>query len=698
MLERHTPGSAVGRLLLHRLLERQHFRLAWWRSAPDEINWRRFFDVIDLAGLRVEEQAVFEAVHGTIFRLYEDGLIDGLRVDHIDGLADPRSYCRKLRQRLRKLASKRAQYSAPDTCYLVVEKILATGELLPVDWHTDGTTGYVFMDQVGALLHDPDGEAALRVVWTEFSGLSGDFAEEERRARQRVPEELLAADFNACAHSLHRLARRDPVTRDWTLGAVKRVLAQLLIHFPVYRTYVDARGRSPADAEIMISATSAAKLTCRPGEAPLVDVMDGWLGGTAPRLARHAAERRARLRAIGRFQQLTSPVAAKSVEDTAMYRHATLLSRNDVGANPNRFSISVAEFHAACAEREARYPAAMLATATHDHKRGEDLRARLAVLSEVPQRWAQTVLRWNQMNRPLKPTVDGVKGPDPTDEYMLYQMLVGAWPFELQRQDHAGLARLRQRLADWQQKAVREAKRRSEWIEPNRAYELACSTFVERLLDPASVAFLDELSAFVGSIAAAGALNGLVQTLLRLTTPGVPDLYQGCEWWDLSLVDPDNRQAVDFSARATALDAGATLQDLIEHWQDGHIKQRVIREVLAHRALRPQLFAAGSYLPLQIAGPMTRHLIAYARLLGTEALVVLAPRFPTKLLRQVNGIALAPEQLLGTRVALPDGLTAARLTDLFSRQRLNGEGSYVEAADALRDLPIAVLTTTSPKA
>ncbi len=693
VLERHSPRAGAGHLLLHRLLERQHYRLAWWRSAPDEINWRRFFDVIDLAGLRVEEPAVFEAVHGTIFRLYEQGLIDGLRVDHVDGLADPRSYCRKLRQRLRKLAPRRPPATGQGSCYLVVEKILAPGEKLATDWRTDGTSGYVFMNQVGALLHDPAGETPLRRLWTGFSGQSGDFANEERSARRRIPQELLAAEFNACAHVLHRLARRDPATRDWSLGAIKRVLAELLVHFPVYRTYVDARGRSEADAQILLGVTTAAKRTCRPGEVALVDVMDGWLGGMPPRLARHGVERRARLRAIGRFQQLTSPVAAKSVEDTVLYRHGTLLSRNEVGADPRRFSISANAFHAACAERLARYPAAMLATATHDHKRGEDLRARLAVLSEMPQRWEETVWRWSGLNRALKPVIDGVQGPDATDEYMLYQMLVGAWPLDLRPRDHQGLASLLQRLLQWQEKAVREAKRNSEWIEPNLAYEQACKTFLERLLSPDSAEFLEALCAFVGSIAAAGALNGLTQTLLRLTTPGVPDLYQGCEWWDLSLVDPDNRQAVDYAARAAALESAATLHELIEHWQDGRIKQGLIKEVLKHRAHRPGLFAEGCHVPLRVSGPAAPHLIAFARVSGAEALVVLAPRFPSKLLAHADSLRVPPEAWNGTRIELPGDLQARAMHHLLGEQPPDLGGVDIDAAEALRDLPFALLAS-----
>src|SRR5581483_5169664 len=460
ILQLHQPGQAEGRQRLHRLLEQQHYRLAWWRTAADEINWRRFFDVIGLAALRTQEHAVFEATHATLFRLYAEGLVDGLRIDHVDGLADPRQYCRRLRQRLHVLAKQRPESAPAGPAYLVVEKILAPREALDRSWRTDGTSGYVFMNQVSALLHDPRGEEPLRELWHQRSGRSADFAAEQRQARRRIPQELLAADFAACAHALHQLARRDPRSRDWSLAAVKRVLAELLVHFPVYRTYADARGRSAADARLMAEVCDAARRSCRDGEAPLVDLIDGWLGGMPPSQA-PPAERRARLRAIARFQQLTAPVAAKAVEDTAFYRHGTLLSRNEVGADPGRFSISAAAFHRACAERRERYPAAMLATATHDHKRGEDLRARLAVLSEMPQAWAEAVERWSAPMAALRHRADAVAGPDSTDAYMLLQMLVGAWPLDFDWRQAAPREERCERLVAWQNKAVREAKRRS---------------------------------------------------------------------------------------------------------------------------------------------------------------------------------------------------------------------------------------------
>jgi len=689
LLQLHDPAGADGRERLHQLLERQHYRLAWWRTAADEINWRRFFDVIDLAGLRIQEPAVFEAVHETVFRLYAEGLIDGFRVDHVDGLADPGAYCRKLRSRLRLLQARRPASAPSGPAYLVVEKILAPQEQLNRDWQTDGTSGYAFMNDVGAVLHDAAGEEALTRLWRRCTGRDGDFETEERAARRRIPQELLAADFGACAHALHVIAQADPRCRDWTLGAIRRVLAELLVHFPVYRTYADANGRSDADAAIMRAVVAAAKQTCRPAERALVDHMDGWLGGVAPRRLPAPRARRLALRALARFQQLTSPVAAKSVEDTAFYRYGRLLSRNEVGANPTQFSMNVAEFHQACHERRQRYPQAMLATATHDHKRGEDLRARLAVISEMPEAWEQVVTQWIGLNARLRVPFGSGTAPDATDEYLLYQMIVGAWPLQLSEHDADGLQALAGRLAAWQQKAIREAKRRSGWVEPNLDYEAGCEYFLRQLLDPSESAdFLADLQRFVARIAPAGALNGLSQTLLRCTSPGMPDLYQGTEFWDFSLVDPDNRRPVDYGARLRALDGG-TLRERLAGWQDGGIKQQLIARTLQLRRRHSRLFERGDYLPLTLSGERAAHAIAYARADDDEALLVIVPRLVSSF-ASPGSLAIAPAAWLDTAVELPERLQR-RWHDAFGSLADFDAGRRLPLAGVLRDLPLALL-------
>ncbi len=665
LLERFDATSNDGRQALHRLLERQHYRLAWWRTAPDEINWRRFFDIIDLAGVRVQEPAAFELQHGTIFRLYAEGLIDGVRVDHVDGLADPRSYCRRLRMRLSRLQHERPpELRQPP--YLVVEKILAAWEHLPRDWQTDGTTGYSFMNEVGALLHDSSGEPALTELWSGIAGPRGDFEQQERDARRRIPKDLLASDFNACALALHAIARSEPATRDWTLFAIRRVLTELLVHLPVYRTYADARGRSAHDAATMARTVQAARSHCRAAERPLLDLIDRWLGGEPPRRLRSIRARRARLRAIGRFQQLSAPVAAKAVEDTVFYRHGRLLSRNEVGANPAQFALGADAFHNEMRRRAAQFPRSMLTTATHDHKRGEDVRARLAVLSEQPAPWTDAVQRWRAAHEPLKTLVDGVAAPDPIDQYMLYQILLGAWPPLLAVDDAAGLQAFAERVAGWQIKALREAKRHSSWAEPNERYESACAGFLAALLDPRRAAdFVAELHVLVERIAPAGIVNSLAQVTIRLAAPGVCDLYQGGEWWDFSLVDPDNRRPVDYDARAHALDADAetAVGALLDGWRDGRIKQRLIERGLGLRRRCPSLFVGGQYRPLRAAGAHAERLFGFIRHTEQQALLVVSARHASALV--AGGPRIDPSAWRGTTLRLPRFLQQRRWRSVF---------------------------------
>lgn len=680
--------SAAGRERLHRLLERQHYRLAWWRTAADEINWRRFFDVTELAAIRVQERAVFEAAHDTLFRLYAEGLIDGLRIDHVDGLADPRGYCRQLRVRLQQLARQRPEAVPRGRSYVVVEKILAPGERLAEDWRVDGTSGYSFMNDVGALMHDPQGHEPLSRYWAHAQGR--DFDEEERRARRSIPQELFAADFAACAHALHQLARRDPATRDWTLGAIRRVLAEILVQFPVYRTYADGRGRSEEDARIMAHVLQAAAPHCRAGERPLLAQIDAWLGGEPLKDLTRPAERRLRLRALARFQQLTSPVAAKAVEDTAFYRHARLLSRNEVGADPRQFSLDAASFHRIAIDRRARYPHALLATATHDHKRGEDVRARLSMLSECAPQWVEAVERWRAGNAGHRLSDGG--GPDAIDEYVLYQTLVGSWPLELSPTDAAGLRAWADRLQAWQLKALREAKRHTRWTEPDAAYEQACAAFLDALLDPARAAeFLSDAHAFVQTLAAPAAMKSLGQVLLRLTVPGVPDLYQGTEYWDFSLVDPDNRRPVDYAARAASLQAVQDGGWPAVDWRQGAVKQWLIACVLALRAQAPLLFAHGDYRALPLHGPCADRFLAFTRQEGRQGLAVIVPirGLPAS---EDGRLRPSVDALADCSVQLPPVQPGAQWRDALTGEALPHTG-HVPLASLLMQGPVALLHT-----
>lgn len=535
---------------LRALLERQNFRLAFWRDAGERINWRRFFDITDLAALRIEDDGVFEIAHSATFRLYGEGLIDGVRVDHIDGLSDPRAYCRKLRARLEALSVQRDSKTPP---YIVVEKILAAGEKLPMDWEVDGTTGYDFMDQVSALQHDGANAGWFAEFWSYLSGRAPDFESEECAARCEILESSFAGQLRAAAIAFHE-AEPEIAQDDFA-----RTLTLLLARFHAYRTYAETP--SP-----QFEAAYAAIKAAAPGAA---------LEAIA------AAVRGPGNDAVRRFNQLAAPVAAKAVEDTAFYRYGRLLSRNDVGFSPGCFAIRPDVF---VDRMRARPPHAMLATATHDHKRGADVRARLAALSEIPDIWEAEIRAWFVLNAPLRSAA--VLGGN---EYQLYQTLVGAWPIATDR------------VLAWREKSLREAKLQTSWNAPDLEVEKTYAEFIRAILDE-NHGFRARLEAFVSRLAPAGFLNSLVQSALHLTAPGVPDIYQGSELWDFSLVDPDNRRPVDYGLRRRLLREGA------RDWQDGSAKLFLIRGLLALRREMPEAFAAE---PQIVAAPA--NILAFRR-------------------------------------------------------------------------------------
>lgn len=530
------------------LLDRQHYRLGWWRTANDQLNWRRFFAVNELAGVRAEDPDVFERTHALYFRLYDEGLIDGVRVDHVDGLTDPAGYCRSLRERL-----------GPNA-WIVVEKILGPGEPLSRDWGVGGTSGYDFMEEVTALLHDPAGAEPLGRLWNEVSARPADLAPEELLARQQLLAWQFTGQLEGCVAAFVEVA-----PEGITPAMLRRAVERLLWVFPVYRTY--GPDAPAGDAAIRAEARRRVAPHVPPGEWPVVDLILSWLAGTGPGTPALAAE------AVRRFQQLSAPIAAKALEDTAFYRYGRLLSRNDVGFDAACLGLPVATFHRHMQHRAEHWPRAMLTTGTHDHKRGEDTRARLAVLSAIPDRWREEVARWEAIADPLSGEVD--RG----DRYMLFQSLLGAWPESLD-----GFA---DRIAAWQTKALREAKLRSSWEAPDEAYEERCNTLARALIDDAR--FVAAMQSFLAEIAPAATRNSLIATAIRCTAPGVPDLYQGAELSDLSLVDPDNRTPVDYLARQAAL-------------SEPPAKLRLIGDLLALRRQHPALFARGTYAPAEVVG------------------------------------------------------------------------------------------------
>lgn len=647
---------------LHQLLERQHYRLASWRTAGDDINWRRFFDINELGGLRVERPQVFEATHGKIFQLITEGLVDGLRIDHIDGLADPRGYGRKLHRRVKGLLKLRPEHAQIEHLPIFVEKILGPDEPLREDWSVDGTTGYEFMNQVSLLQHDPKGEEPLGELWSRLTERTADFDQEVLVARDLVLHGTLAGDFENVAQSLLQVARSDLMSRDLTLGAIRRALLALIVNFPIYRTYISVCGRSAQDDKYFQQAMEGARETLNEGDWPVLDYLARWLGGEPWRKLPRGRLRKLYKNACVRFQQLTSPVAAKSVEDTSFYRSAVLLSRNDVGFHPQHFSAPVEDFHQVCLQRLEKFPANLLTTATHDHKRGEDTRTRLAVLSECAPWYAEQVERWRQLAIPLKGDETTISA---SDELMLYQALLGSWPLSLEGEEaHQEYAK---RMVQWQEKALREAKLQSSWSAPNQPYETACREFLERLLlAPEALALRQSLSATANRIATAGALNSLAQTLLRLSVPGVPDLYQGTEFWDFSLVDPDNRRPVDYAARKQALAEETSVADLLTDWKDGRIKQALIAKVLNLRAEHPGLFSEGSYQPLEIKGSHAEHVMAFARETQGVRAIIVVPRTCSELLGTAQTPLINAANWGDTRIMLPFADSGSDWKGLFS--------------------------------
>ena len=625
---------------LDEFLQAQNYRLAFWRAARDDLDYRRFFDVTTLAGLRMEDEHVFAETHELIVGWLRDGTLDGVRIDHPDGLRDPKGYFDRL-------------YGAAPNAWIVAEKILEPGEDLRADWAIAGTTGYDFLTLVGRLYTDPEGEQALTSLYREVTGWEASFDEVARDAKRQVLEAVLAAEVNRLTEYLVAVVRGHRRHRDHTRSQLRTALVEIICAFPVYRTYVRADDGRVADQDRRYVRTAIDSVTAARPDLP-ADLLE-FIADVL--LLRTNGERESEF--VMRFQQLTGPVMAKGVEDTAFYRYFRLSSANEVGGDPAVFSVSVEEFHRACAVAQQTWPARMLASSTHDTKRSEDVRARIALLSEIPGRWRDVVLGWRERNAPLRGTE-----VDPNTEYLIYQTLVGAWPITVER------------LTAYVEKAAREQKLHTSWTDPNAAYELALRRFVESLLTDA--AFVADLAEFVGALAPAWQVSALAQTLLKLTAPGVPDIYQGTELWDLSLVDPDNRRAVDFELRRRLLERvrGCSGTEVLAGLDEGLPKIWLINRVLALRARRPELFGVGgSYAPVPVSGARGDHVVAFAR--GGEAVVV-APRLVARL-------GALEADWADTSVQLPHGTWR----DELSERR--HEGGSIALADLLRDFPMALL-------
>jgi (1->4)-alpha-D-glucan 1-alpha-D-glucosylmutase len=615
---------------LHHLLERQHYKLGHWRLASSDINYRRFFDVNSLAGLRVEDAATFNVAHRLVRRLIEEGKLQGLRLDHIDGLRDPAQYFQRLSRLIRQAGGKTAGKAAR-SFYVVVEKILGEHEDLRPFAGVDGTTGYETLNAISRVLANEKGLEALDEVWRQISNMPPQVAPVLNAAKRRVLETLLTSEFTVLARLLARIAAGHYSTRDFSADSLRQALELYVLNFPIYRTYLTAAGASPEDRALISETIEKARAEWYAADEGIFDFLRDALTMdlARPGLALHSATRVRRF--AQKVQQFTGPLMAKSLEDTAFYRSHRLLALNEVGGEPSASALSADAFHQMMATRARDWPHAMTTTATHDTKRGEDARTRLIALSELPGEWTAIVARWKVLNAPHIVTDGNFRAPSATFEYMLYQTLLGVWP--VASPDPS----LTERLQAFAVKAAREGKQETSWLNPHEGYENSVCTFIDRILDRSvSAEFLDSLDHFARRVALLGALNSLSQITLKAVMPGVPDFYQGTEFWDLSLVDPDNRRPVEFVERADVLKhvEKPDWRALIRDWPNGHIKLAWTRHLLRLRNELSDVFAHGDYEPLQVSGPHRDHVIAFARRHGRHAVITAVARWLAPLSEQ----------------------------------------------------------------
>jgi len=667
------PGDARSFDELDRILMHQSYRLAFWRVATDEINYRRFFDINDLAAIRMECDPVFDDTHELLLRLVGEGRVHGVRLDHTDGLYDPAAYFEKLRNALED--ARGARSGKPEHIYLVAEKILSHGEQLPTSWAIEGTTGYDFLVQASGVFVERSAEKAFTQLWHEVSGDSRSFAEHARESKRAIMRSSLSSEMYMLATRLERIAMRDRRSRDFTFAMLRRAVSETIAAFPVYRTYIRPDGsREPMDEQIVTRATRLARRR-NPELSPSVfDFLRDVL--LLKSEAVDDEDRAARVQFAMRFQQLTGPVMAKSVEDTAFYTYARFIALNEVGGGPEHFGTTIAELHASNAARREHWARTMTASSTHDTKRGEDVRARLAVLTEMPDTWRAWVREWQEIAARFTKEIEDETAPSGTDQYLFFQTALGAYPLDGNTDGFA------ERLVDYAIKAAREAKQRTSWLSPDEAYEEALKSFVTGMV--ADPSFAKSLSAKVDEIAAYGASNGLGQMVIKLGSPGVPDTYQGSELWDLRLVDPDNRTPVDYEARRAALRSleGAKPAELLTQFRDGRVKLHVVRTGLRLRRELPKTFLEGDYTPIDGGDDV----VAFARRHTEGTVVCAATRRP----RTVTGgrAAWAVDDAWGDRtIPVPKG----SYEDALTGRKHVVEGSGLRASALFADLPVAML-------
>ena len=712
-----TVGQPKSFDALHELLEAQAYRLAYWRTASHEINYRRFFDVNTLAGLRVEDPSVFAAIHRLLAQLLREGRATGVRIDHPDGLFDPAKYFEML-QDLASEAWNLPRGPGARPLYVVAEKILS-GRERPPAWCVYGTTGYNFLNQVNGLFVDPSRARQMRRVYAKLTGRTQSFDDLLYETKRLIMDTAMASEITVLAHMLDRIGEGNRRTRDFTLNSLRDMLVEVVACFPIYRTYVNEEGWVPDDRAALERAIVRARRRNPAMESTIFDFFREVMlprdpddvrttgrerrgGGYPPADETETAQR---LAFAMKFQQSTGPLQAKGLEDTSFYRNNLLLSLNEVGGDPSRFGVSAPEFHEMNQLRRHDWPYEMIATSTHDTKLGEDARARIDVLSEIPDEWDREAAKWMRANRAARTILDSEPAPDRNDEYRFYQALVGVWPPGAT--EPAAPPGLMERLQAYMAKSVKEAKLHSSWINPNEDYENATTAFVERVLTgPGARAFLLAFLPFQQRVARVGLVNSLSQVILKVASPGVPDFYQGSEMWDLNLVDPDNRRPVDFGARCCALDRidrllgqpaaerAAGIGGLLENWHDGAIKLFVTAAALRTRRDRPELFLDGEYLPLETDAPVDGRVVAFARLVPGTAVIAVAPHLVARMTTPERPVPLG-DAWKTARVLLPPSLASLTFTDSLTGATLqpvrNTESAWLFVGQALKVLPVALL-------
>ncbi|HZV47382.1 MAG TPA: malto-oligosyltrehalose synthase [Thermodesulfovibrionales bacterium] len=740
-----TKGDPKSFELLDSLLNEQVYRLSFWRVAAEEINYRRFFDINDYAAIRMENRIVFQSWHRRVFALIRKGYVTGLRVDHPDGLHNPLEYFQRLQRncflQLRLSYLKGVQNSIPEDLlenvkdeipsfddtdsalqdiagtydeiqlsdpdykpfYIVGEKILIKDERMPKDWPIFSTTGYVFLNTLNGIFIRAENAKSITDIYERFTKMRVNFQDIVYEKKKLIMEVAMSSEINTLGHHLNKLSEKNRHTRDFTLKSLTAVIIEVVAFFPVYRTYITQGDVDDWDQRYIEFAVSKAKRKNTAISGSIFDFLKDILLLHYPEYFEES-DKREWIDFVMRFQQLTGPVMAKGIEDTVCYVYNRFISLNEVGGSPDRFGTSLETFHGKNIERLKCWPHALIATSTHDTKRSEDVRSRMNVLSEIPDEWRKCLISWKKMNKKKKPLVDGQRVPDANEEYHLYQTLIGVWPpGEIHEDEYESLVK---RIKDYMLKAIREAKVNTSWINPNSLYEDACVIFIDLILSTVSDnQFLKEFSMFKEKISWYGMFNSLSQVLLKITSPGVPDFYQGTELWNFSLVDPDNRQPVDYRQRMEMLNyirrrekeipLSALARSLTVDTEDGMVKLYLIYKALCYRSEKRELFERGEYLPLEVMGEKAENVCAFARRIGNERAIIAVPRFFASLIMQSKGLPLGKEVWGDSRLIVSIADHGARYRNIFTDEIITAEedndATTLRLSEVFSHFPVAMI-------